>query len=111
MYDLNKLNGVGNILQELVSPGYKVNIMYSAISANIDIRIYNTNKNTYQVVQIAEEEINKRATSSKDLVDYLIETLGRMGGIEGWIPNYQRNFNKLMKDILNCETSPGKLYS
>lgn len=105
------LKGIDGILQELLQPGYKLYIGHSLYSSTIDIKICNPAKNTYQICQIAEESIYKHVGNSKAIVDYLIDVLGQMGGIDGWIPNYQRNFDTLMKQILNCETIPGKLYS
>lgn len=105
---------INNSLQEGISsylnPGYKIDMMLDQSSDRIIIRVRNSSTTVYQRMSIANEFIYRNLKAPDKIMDYILSCLDN-NLIHGWIPKYERNFNGLMKSILNLDIEKGKLWA
>lgn len=108
------MTAINNCLQEGISsylnPGYKMDMMLDQSSDRIIIRVINASSTTYQRMSISSEFIYMHLKTPGKIMDYILSYIDG-NCIHGWIPKYERNFNGLMKSILNLDIQKGKLWA
>lgn len=101
-------NDMSSALKEFLKPGFKMDMFMDTLSDNYIFRVYDTNSNKFMNYTLSGLYL----TSYKnpfDVVDHIVNTLNMQMNCFNVTCRYEKNFERRMREILNCEVKIGIL--